>query len=291
MSNVVFAKDKLVQRNSSFIYRITKILILNYTLILQGASIDIVTIAILAKDKAHTLELYLQCVEKQTWPKSKTNLYIRTNNNNDETALILKQWLTRVKDQYREIYFDDTDVPEPVQNYKQHEWNGVRFKVLGKIRQDSVQWARKQGSHYFVADCDNFIKPQVIETLVKTGLPIVAPFLTQGNPYYANYHYALDANGYFVGTPLYYTIYNREIKGIIEVPLVHCTYLVRYDVLDFICYDDESYRYEYVIFSDCARKWRILQYLDNREMYGRITMAEDRQSFMSEPWYQEVLHY
>ena len=40
---------------------------------------EYVTIAILAKDKAHTLPLYLACIENQTWPKCNTNLYIRTN--------------------------------------------------------------------------------------------------------------------------------------------------------------------------------------------------------------------
>ena len=48
---------------------------------------EFVTIAILAKDKAHTLPLYLACIEAQTWPKKNTYLYIRTNNNNDETAV------------------------------------------------------------------------------------------------------------------------------------------------------------------------------------------------------------
>ena len=36
--------------------------------------------------------------------------------------------------------------------------------------------------------------------------------------------------------------------------VVHCTYFINYNVLDKICYDDNSYRYEYVIFSDSLRK-------------------------------------
>ena len=32
---------------------------------------DYVTIAILAKDKEHTLPLYLSCIEQQTWPAEK----------------------------------------------------------------------------------------------------------------------------------------------------------------------------------------------------------------------------
>lgn len=117
--------------------------------------IEFVTIAILAKDKAHILPLYLTCIENQTWPADKTYLYIRTNNNNDDTASILRHWVEKVHDRYACIYFDDSDVPEQVQNYGQHEWNAERFKVLGKIRQDSVHWAQEHNSHYFVVDCDN----------------------------------------------------------------------------------------------------------------------------------------
>lgn len=252
---------------------------------------ETVTIAILAKDKAHTLKEYLNCIERQTWPKNKTYIYIRTNNNNDNTAEILKNWVQKVKHLYLDIYFDDSNVQEPVQNYKQHEWNCTRFKVLGKVRQDSVKRAKYNDSHYFVADCDNFIKPHVIETLLRLNLPIVAPFLRDANSYYSNYHTAIDKNGYFLGSPIYYLIFNQEFKGITEVPVVHCSYLIRKEYLDFISYDDDSYRYEYVIFSDCARKSKIPQYIDNRELYGRMTMTEDRESFLKEPWLSEVLAY
>ena len=250
-----------------------------------------VTIAILAKDKAHTLPEYLRCIENQTWPKNKTNIYIRTNNNNDETAELLKNWIAKVKHLYLEIYFDDRDVSERVQDFKQHEWNCTRFKVLGKVRQESVQWAKKRRSHYFVADCDNFIKPNVIETLVQSGLPIVGPFLICAEPHYSNYHSAIDPNGYFEAVSMYYSIYRQEVKGLVEVPVVHCTYLIRSEYLETVCYDDLSYRYEYVIFSDQARKAGVQQYLDNRQIYGRITMAEDRVGFVSEPWYHELAGY
>ncbi len=128
---------------------------------------DFVTIAILAKDKAHTLPLYLRCIQAQTWPKEKTYLYIRTNNNNDATVDILKDWVEKIGHLYAGVYFDDTDFSENIQKFGQHEWNGTRFKILGKIRNESAVWAYKQNSHYFVVDCDNFIKPHTLENLMK----------------------------------------------------------------------------------------------------------------------------
>lgn len=248
-----------------------------------------VTIAILAKDKGQsTLTLYLECIKHQTFAKNNTYLYIRTNNNNDNTAQMLKDWIDREGHQYLGIYFDDSDVKERVQDYAQHEWNYIRFKVLGRIRQESMDWAYAHGSHYFVADCDNFIFPNTIEALLSVNLPIVAPLLYSNNAY-SNYHSAIDINGYHIPCPHYLTILNREIKGLIELPVVHCTYLVRYEYLPLMTYDDESYRYEYVIFSDNARKKGIPQYLDTRQVYGNLTLCDTAQELLEEPWYNDFI--
>lgn len=245
-----------------------------------------ITIAILAKDKAHVLPLYLQCIENQTWPKEDTNLYIRTNNNNDNTVDVLKGWLKKVHKKYNKIFFDASDVQEQVQQFGQHEWNDKRFKVLGSIRQASIDWAFEQSSHYFVCDCDNFIVPETIDALYKTGLPIVAPLLHSSNTY-SNYHAEIDDNGYYKQNEFYYPLLYRKIKGIVEVPVVHCTYFIRRHILPSVSYDDNSHRHEYVIFSDTARKKEIPQYLDTRSVYGRLTFAETHDELMNESWIGE----
>ena len=252
-------------------------------------NVEYITVAILAKDKAHTLPLYLSCIENQTWPASKTYLYIRTNNNNDETAEILQAWTEKVADRYAGVYFDDNDIVEQVQRFGQHEWNHERLKVIGRLRQESINFAIKYNTHYFVADCDNFIQPHTIESLFDTHCPIVAPLLHTGTNVYSNYHAAIDEYGYLEDCPHYYTLWNRELAGMIQVPVVHCTYLVRNEVLDKVRYDDESGRFEYVIFSDTARKLGIPQYLDTRDMYGRISFAESSEEFFNEPWLFEFV--
>ena len=232
---------------------------------------------------------YLACIEAQTWPKNQTYLYIRTNNNNDNTVEILSNWIAKVKEDYLGIYFDTSDTPEQVQKYGQHEWNHERFKVLGKIRQDSIDWAYQHNSHYFVVDCDNFIKQNTVEALFNVHLPIVAPLLRSHATIYSNLHAAVDENGYYLDSPLYYQLVRQEIKGLVEVPVVHCTYLVRHNSIPFLTYDDQSYRYEYVIFSHSARKHSIPQYFDSREIYGYCTQAADLPSFLAEDTIQNFL--
>ena len=245
---------------------------------------EFVTIAILAKDKAHVLPMYLDLIEKQTYPASKIKLYIRTNNNKDHTAVLLEEWIGKVQDKYSEIYYDASDVEEPVHEFSPHEWNAMRFKVLGRLRKESVEWASERGTHYFVVDCDNFIIPETLEMLLKSGLPVVGPLLRNGdnpNSFYSNYHYVTDESGYYKNSRFYDDILFGYIKGLIEVEVIHCTYLVRNEVLDLISYDDGSGRYEYVIFSDVLRKLSIPQYIDNRRNYGKLTFCDSEEEFIT----------
>ncbi len=236
-----------------------------------------VLVAILAKQKEEFLSLYLECIEALDYPKSSIVLYIRTNNNTDRTEQILREWVERVGSLYAGVEFDAANVDLSVEQFAAHEWNAARFHVLGHIRNISL---RRTLAHecdfYFVADVDNFVSPSTLRELVALNVPIVAPFLRSlGSRYlYSNYHAEVDANGYYKESDQYGWILNRWVRGILEAPVIHCTYLVRADVLSELTYEDESARYEYVIFSDSARKRGIPQYLDNRQVYGYIAFAD-----------------
>lgn len=53
----------------------------------------LVVVAILAKNKTHCLPRYLGCLERQTWPRANTIVYIRTNDNTDDTEHVLQIWI------------------------------------------------------------------------------------------------------------------------------------------------------------------------------------------------------
>lgn len=241
-----------------------------------------ILVAILAKDKAHVLPFYLGCLLKQTYPKKRLHLYIRTNDNIDNTVDILNEFVNEHGYKYGSIYFNSASIQPDLMNYGQHQWNSDRFKILGKIRQDSVEYARRIFAHYFVADCDNFVGPTTIEDLYTVrGLGVVSPML-KSTSLYSNYHVDVDENGYFKDHPQYLQIYNNEIKGCTEVKVIHCTYFIHNKHLASVVYDDSSYRYEYVIFSDSMRKRNIPQYIDNRKLYGFLTFVESSETFEKE---------
>ncbi|TPJ75281.1 glycosyltransferase [Mesorhizobium sp. B2-5-13] len=236
-----------------------------------------VLIAILAKQKEPALPLYLECIEALDYPKESIVLYIRTNNNTDRTEHILREWVERVGHLYAAVEFDASDVSDRVEQFGEHEWNETRFRVLGRIRNISLRKTLQHGcDFYFVVDVDNFVRPATLRELVALDLPIVAPLLRSisSGQYYSNYHAEVDANGYYMECDQYGWVLNRHVRGIIEMPLVHCTYLVRADVLIELTYEDATSRYEYVIFADSARKAGVVQYMDNRQVYGYITFGD-----------------
>jgi len=232
-----------------------------------------VLIAILAKQKEPFLPLYLQCLYALDYPKSAIHLYVRTNNNTDNTESLLREWLVRVGESYASVEFNTQNTPERVELYSAHEWNPMRYKVMGRLRDASLQRAIDRGCQfYFIADVDNFIRPDTLKSLVALNLPIVAPLLRMVSPQdpYSNFHAATDEDGYYKEVPHYHVLLHRRIRGLIEVPVVHCTYLVRADVIGRLTYQDQTERSEYVVFSDVARKNTVTQYLDNRAIYGYI---------------------
>jgi tetratricopeptide (TPR) repeat protein len=233
--------------------------------------------AILAKQKEEMLPFYLECIEALDYPKSRIDLYIRTNNNTDGTERLLREWVDRVGPQYASVEFDAADVEENVQTFATHEWNATRFRVLGHIRNVSMQRALERGcDFYFVADVDNFIRPATLRELVALNVPIVSPLLRSLEPgrYYSNYHAEVGQDGYYRSSDQYMWILNQWIRGVVEVPVVHTTYLVRADMIGQLNYLDDTSRHEYVIFSENARRTQIPQYLDNRQVYGYIAFAE-----------------
>jgi len=255
-----------------------------------------VFLALLVKQKEAVLPLFLESLNDWDYPKENIFIYIRTNNNTDNTKELLEEWIEEYGDKYKGLIYNSEDVPEKVEKYDVHFWNGERFRVLGKIRQESMNQALLTDcEYYFVVDTDNFLFPETLKELVKLDLPIVAPFLRYAvalgenadtpveaakreghmSKYYSNYHDKVDDFGSIIAEDIYYKILNQEVKGLIECMCVHCTYLIKREYLSELTYLEQSDRWEYMVFSNSARDKGITQYLDNRTIYGVLTLSEN----------------
>jgi GR25 family glycosyltransferase involved in LPS biosynthesis len=239
----------------------------------------IVFVALLVKQKGLILPMWLKSMSEWDYPKERMILYIRSNNNTDHTQEVLRDWINENRQYYRLVIEDYKDVVENVEKYGVHEWNAVRFKVLGRIRNESLRIASSTKSDfYWVVDVDNFIKPHTLSKMVSHNLPVVAPFLKcadTDSPAYSNYHFVTDARGYYLDDSRYHQILRQEIKGLVLCDVVHCTYLIRRDFFEKITYTDGTVDYEYVIFSRNLRNLGVPQYFDNQEVYGFLTLKDD----------------
>ena len=241
-----------------------------------------VLVAILARQNEEELPLYLACIESLDYAKSSIVLYIRTYNNTDATERRLREWAGRVGHLYAGVDFDAADVETRVEQFSGPECNATRLRVSGHIRQLSLSRAVEHAcDFYFVANVGNFARRCTLRELVALNLPVVAPFLrsTGAGDFYANYHAGIDANGYYQECDQYGWTLNRWVRGVLEMPVVNGTYLIRADVLNDLAYEDGTHRHEYVVFSESARQRGIPQYLDNRQVYGYVAFADgdDRQ--------------
>jgi GR25 family glycosyltransferase involved in LPS biosynthesis len=244
--------------------------------------------AILAKQAENTLPLYLKCLLNQDYDKKSIVLYIRTNDNTDQTESILEKFISEHGDKFSSVIYDNSSVDTRLQEFQNHDWNAFRFQILGKIRNHSLKLAEEnECDFYFVCDVDNFIVSNTLSNLVSLNLEIVAPMLVNakskeardagigGGDLYSNFHCDYDEEGAYLHDSRYDRLITREDRGIHRVRLIHCTYLVRVDVIPKIDYLLNPYNYEYRNFTISAEQNGVPQYLDNRIPYGSLSLIDD----------------
>lgn len=252
-----------------------------------------VLLAILARNKEHTLPHFLNCIDNLEYDKKKIVVYINTNNNQDSTKELLESWVKKNEKEYALVEFETHEIDE-MESTRPHEWTAERFKTLGTIRNKSLQKTKEhQCDFYFVVDCDNFIIPCTLRDLVSKDKPIIAPMLyaiPERGDTYSNYFNHISDTGYCLSHPDYFKILAREMVGTLEMPVVHCTYLIKSEYIDRLNYIDDTNDYEFVIFSRNARKNGVGQYLCNEKDFGYlihffddITLEEEAQRVRALP--------
>lgn len=240
----------------------------------HGAQTPRVLVAILASQSAAALPLYLRCIEALDYPKSSIVLYIRPYDSTEATEHLLRDWMSRVGSEYAGAEFVEGSGRNQTEPSASAPSSEVNFRVPGGLCKSSLSRAADHGCAFcFVANVGTFLRRCTLRSLVALNLPIVAPFLRSVSPadFYSNYHAEIDANGYFKDCDQYVWSLNRWVRGILEMPVVNLTYLVRADVIGDLVYEDGTARHEYVIFSASARARGTPQYLDNRQVYGYHT--------------------
>lgn len=246
----------------------------------EDRSMPLVLLAILVKDKANCLPLFLDCLLAFDYPRSRIALHIRTNDNTDTSEELLGTFVRGHGPQYHSVHYDPSPIDPGVKQLAHHEWTAERFRLLGRLRQESLDAAlEKRADYYLVIDVDNFVERSWLRQAVGLNLPIVAPMLPKLDipGRYANFFARLAADGLLDPSgdgdvP----IFERKITGLIQVPLVHCTYLVQASQIPKLRYLDPeatTCTWEFVVFARSAREAQVQQYVDNRGYWGGLLIA------------------
>jgi hypothetical protein len=241
--------------------------------------------AILVKDGSKVLDLFLECLVGQDFPPKQVFLYIRTNDNSDDTREKLQRFLESYGHHFKGYIYDDSDVNCELKRYSIHEWNRTRYTVMAEIRQASLNYAKeKKYDFYFTSDVDNFLLPFTLSSLVQLNTTAVAPLLNMVVPpnpkaaencFYSTFHHKIEkSNGQFILSTIGRQIAIQDIKGIFEVDLIHCTYLLRQDIFGAVNYSLQTGNWEYRNFALSLLKNKIPQFVDARKVYGCFTLSE-----------------
>lgn len=237
--------------------------------------------AILVRNGADYLPTYLKCLLHQDYDKKLIYLYIRTNDNSDETEEILENFISQYGSLYAGVEYCKKSIKPELSVRGQHEWQMDSLQIMANIRQESLDFANKNNfDFYFASDVDNFLTSKVLTELVKLDLPVVAPYLitAQGDlPRYRNFHERIGSIGEFIQSERNLAIVAGELVGLLQVDLVHCSYLIKANVFEFIDYQYSQDNYEYRNFALSLQKNapHVKQFLDARKTWGCLTLTDN----------------
>ncbi|XP_076315609.1 procollagen galactosyltransferase 2 [Tachypleus tridentatus] len=258
-----------------------------------------ILIAILARNKAHTLPYFFGQLENLNYPKSRIILWIRTDHNLDESSSVIKAWVTKVKKNYHKV---DLVVDDTYDSYLDEkgifDWSPIHFDHIMNLRENALEVARNLWADYiFMVDCDVFLTNEnTLIRLLEQKKTVIAPMLESLGSY-SNFWCGMTEKGYYVRTKDYLPILNYENTGCFEVPMVHSAVLVNlhHKKSASLTYNPDQLsgylgpRDDIITFAHSAKAANTKMYVLNTEVFGFIlppmeatnTLTDDKEQLIN----------
>ncbi|KAL6261421.1 hypothetical protein P5V15_006515 [Pogonomyrmex californicus] len=258
-----------------------------------------VLIAILIRNKAHTLPYFLSLLERQNYPKNRISLWIRSDNNIDNTIDILNEWLSSRDNMYHLLNVHLNASSTGFEDEKTiADWSPRRFAHVINLREQALNYAREIWADFiWMLDADVFLtNPNTMRDLVYKGHTVVAPLL-KSDGMYSNFWAGITAEYYYMRTEFYEPILFREKIGCHNVPMIHTAIFIdlRRRDSDRLTYKaDKLTDYDgpiddIITFAVGANKSDVPLFVCNEYIYGFVmvpleneeTIAEDMQRLIN----------
>ncbi|KAG9483365.1 procollagen galactosyltransferase 2 [Eleutherodactylus coqui] len=240
-----------------------------------------VLLALLARNAAHTLPYFLDCIDKLDYPKSRMAIWAATDHNIDNTTAILREWLKSVQKLYH--YVEWRPMAEPrsyTDEFGPKHWPASRYAHVMKLRQAALRTAREKWSDFiFFIDVDNFLtNPQTLNRLIEENKTIVAPML-ESRTLYSNFWCGMTPQGYYKRTPDYILLREWKRQGCFAVPMIHSTMLIdlrkeaSVNLQFYPPHEDFTWSFDdIIVFAFSCRNAGIQMYICNKEHYGYLPL-------------------
>ncbi|GAB1863997.1 Glycosyltransferase 25 family member [Camponotus japonicus] len=251
-----------------------------------------VLIAILVRNKAHTLPYFLSLLERQDYPKKRICLWIRSDRNVDRSIEILNKWIGLEGEKYHCLNIQLNATSTRFEDERTFaDWSPRRFAHVIDLREQALNYAREIWADFiFMLDADVFLtNSSTMRDLVLKGQTVVAPLL-RSDGMYSNFWAGMTAENYYVRTDLYEPILFREKTGCHNVPMVHSAVLIdlrRYDS-DRLTYKAEKLiayngpEDDIITFAVGANKSNIPLFVCNDEVYGFVMVPLENEETITE---------
>lgn len=246
-----------------------------------------VMVAILLRNKAHTLPFFLNYIQNLDYPKERIRLWIRSDHNIDNSVPLMQEWLARVQPLYNHVdFYDDNSESSYSDSEGPFDWSRKRVNNILRLRQEALNTARVSWVDYLMfVDCDNFLmSKKILKDLIRENKPIVAPMLNATfSKHYTNFWGDMDENGYYKRSDNYHDIHTRIISGIFRVPVVHSTFLIqtRHPATTTLAFYPPPNEYhgpfdDIIIFAYNCILADIPTFIVNKDFYGIMLIPMDK---------------
>lgn len=213
---------------------------------------------LIIKDNDATIGTFLSKIDGLEYDKKAIRL--RVDILNDTPAIIkeVKDWCENNEDRYFSVKCEKKSEPA----------SAIKNSYL---REDNdVDWI-------FITSSDVFAKPFTLQMLVSKNLPVVVPLLRplpRANDPFRNFYLSATESGYYKYHPDYKDVAERKKAGTFRADCVHGMYLIHAAHAHNLSFDDGS-TWDFIAFSNTARKNNISQFISNEKEYGFFIHTEE----------------
>lgn len=223
-------------------------------------------LGIIIQDDDQLIPFFLRSIENLEYNKKLITLQINTCNKTETVKNFLISWINKNKPLYKEILFTDASqqIVEGDQLGKNNTLATIKDGFLAQTKTFACD-------HCFIVSSDIFLAPGVLNTLIQKNKPIIAPLLRpipETNDPFRNFFADASEDGYYKDHPDYTPIANRQKLGTFKVPCVQGAYLIQTQHIDNLSFSKNPSYWEFVTFSNNARKNNVDQYICNEKEFG-----------------------